>query len=149
MLGMIQDFEKKSPGIAGAFLDGASWSIETREWASFSADVDMEDWFLATLRQSGRETEAPHIQSLEFYAHELFAFNATAIRELLRMGRKELAVMTATEEPDAIPELLPVLNEMAASGDPAVSAAIREYLSSRSHHAGLHHLRRPAGDAKA
>ena len=103
------------------------------KWMSFAAGVDMKDcWFLSTLRQSGREPDVPHIQSLEFYAHELFAFDAGAIRELLKMGRTELAVMTATEEPNAIPELLPLLDEMAASTDPAVSAAIREYLRERS-----------------
>ena len=82
----------------------------------------------------------PHIQTLEFYAHELFAFDENAVREFLKMGRRDLAVMTATEEPDAIPELLPVLKEMCASSDPAVAAAIREYLSVGSHHAGLNHL---------
>jgi hypothetical protein len=86
------------------------------------------------------EPHVPHIQTLEFYAHELFASDVNAIREFLKMGRRHLAVMTATEEPNAIPELLPVLTEMAASSDPALAAAIREYLSAESHHAGLSHL---------
>ncbi len=71
----------------------------------------------------------PHIQTLEFYAHELFAFDPNAIRGFMEMGRRDLAVMTATEDPRAIPELLPVLKEMAASSDPAVAASIREYLT--------------------
>ena len=75
--------------------------------------------------------------TLEFFAHELFARDASAIREFLYMGRKELALMTATEEPEAIPESLPVLNEMASSDDVEVSTAIRKYLVIRSHHAGL------------
>ena len=57
----------------------------------------MRAWFLETLRRSGRERDVPHIQSLEFYADELFATDAHAIRKFLRMGRTELAVMTATE----------------------------------------------------
>jgi hypothetical protein len=136
MLGIIQAYEVKTPGIAGPFLHGAQWSIETQDWSSFSGSLDMKAWFLATLRQSDREPHIPHIQSLEFYAHELFDRDAGAIREFLIMGRKELAVMTATETRDAIPELLPILREMASSSDPAVSTTIRDYLSRESHHAG-------------
>jgi hypothetical protein len=137
MLTIVQDLEVKTAGIAGPFLQGANWGIETDEWAEFGGDFDMKSWFIETLRESGRELHVPHLQTLEFYAHELFAFDANAIRAFLEMGRKGLAVMTATEEPSAIPELLPVLNEMAASNDPAVALAMREYLSVRSHHAGL------------
>jgi hypothetical protein len=68
------------------------------------------------------------------------SFDADAIRQFVKMGRNELAGMTATEDPSAIDDLLPVLNEMSASDDPHLSAAIREYLSVRSHHAGLHHV---------
>ena len=57
------------------------------------------------------------------------------------MGRKELALMTATEAPEAIPDLLPTLNKMASSSDRVVAAAIREYLLHKTHHAGIQHLR--------
>lgn len=98
----------------------------------------MRAWFLETLRTSRQpEPETPHLQTLEFYAHEFLSGDADAIRELLQMGRLELAVMTATEEPEAIDHLLPVLTEMAASEDPRVSAAIRKYLAEREQHAGL------------
>jgi hypothetical protein len=139
-LGVIQNGEVKTPGISGAFLDGAQWSIAAKEWEAFSDGVDMKAWFIETLRRSGQEPAVPHVQSLEFYAHELFFDDASAIREFLKMGRKHLAVLTATEEPNAIPKLMPALQEMASSSDPVVSAAIREYLSIRSTHAGMQHL---------
>lgn len=140
MLTMFREYEAITPGVAGPFLNGSNWSIEPEEWAHFARDIDMKSWFIETLRTSGAEPQVPHIQTLEFYAHELFAFDQNAVREFLKMGRRELAVMTATEEPNAISELLPVLKEMCASGDSAVAAAIREYLSVRSYHAGLRHL---------
>jgi len=142
VLTMIRERESITPGIAGPFLHGTNWSFAPEEWEHFGGDIDMKSWFIETLRESGLEPQVPHIQTLEFYAHELFAFDANAIREFLKMGRRDLAVMTVTEEPNAIPALLPVLTEMAASSDPAVAAAIREYLSSESHHAGVRHLRK-------
>jgi hypothetical protein len=97
----------------------------------------MKRWFLDTLRRSRRETKIPHIQSLEFYAHEFFCSDGEAILGFLWMGRKELALLTATEEPTCISQLLPVLEQMAASGDADVERVIREYLRRQSHHAGL------------
>jgi len=140
LLVMIRDRERITPGVAGPFLCGAVWGIAPDEWSSFADGFDMESWFIQTLRHSGQEREVPHIQSLEFYAHELFSDDANAIREFLMMGRKELAVMTATDRPSAIPDLLPVLEEMSASSDPEIAAAIREYLSVKTHHAGMQHL---------
>lgn len=140
VLTMIQHREAEAPGVAGGFLNGANWSVEPEAWSTFGGDFDMRPWIIETLRKSGRERPVPHIQGLEFYAHELFAYDGNAIREFLIMGRTHLAVMTATEEPAAIPELLPVLREMAASGDPALATAITEYLSIGSTHAGLQHL---------
>lgn len=148
ILAMIQNREAIAPGIAGPFLNGANWSVAPEEWAQFGGDIDMKSWFIETLRVSSVEPKVPHIQTLEFYAHELFAFDVDAVREFWKMGRCDLAVMTATEEPNAIPEMLPVLRAMAASGDPAVSAAIREYLSAEFHHAGLHHLHKSEPDSE-
>ncbi len=139
MLSSIQHQEAIAAGVAGAFLHGANWGFES-DWASFSAGFDMKPWFIETLRNSAQEPDIPHIQALEFYAHELFAYDGYAIREFLNMGRSRLAVMTATEAVDAIPRLLPVLEEMAASNDLAVAAAIREYLADPFHHAGLQRM---------
>jgi hypothetical protein len=136
-LATMQEQEARTPGVAGPFLCGAGWSVEPQAWDLLAAGFDMNRWFLDTLRSSRRETEIPHIQSLEFYAHEFFYSDGEAILEFLRMGRKELALLTATEEPTCIPQLLPVLNQMAACGDAEVERTIREYLQSQSHHAGL------------
>jgi hypothetical protein len=140
MLTTIQDREIEAPGVAGAFLNGADWSVDPGAWSTFTIDFDMKTWIIETLGKSRREPEVPHIQSLEFFAHEIFSCDGNAIRQFLKMGRRHLALMTATEERTAIPELLPVLTEMATCGDPALAAAITEYLSSQSHHAGLRHL---------
>lgn len=96
-------------------------------------------WLLDPLRRRGPEPVVPHVQSLEFYAHEFFHFDPDAMCEFLAMGRSGLAVMTATEAPEEIPQLLPVLTQMAASDDPEASAAIRQYPIDKWHHSGTEH----------
>jgi hypothetical protein len=127
-------------GVAGAFLDGAGWSIEMEDWSTLLADLDLRFWFLETLRLAKPESEIPHVQTIEFYAHEFFDLDEDAIREMLRMGRKYLAVMTATDRPEAIDQMSGVLHEMANSDDANVARAIQEYLKVGAHHAGLRYM---------
>ena len=79
----------------------------------------------------------PHVITLDFHAHEYFSCDAEGIREMLRMGRKKLALMTATEEPRAIERLLELLEELAHSDDPEISRTIQTYLRERESHAGM------------
>jgi hypothetical protein len=44
--------------------------------------------------------------------------------------------MAATEHPESIYDLLPLLQKMAASGDPQIARAITTYLAEGRHHAG-------------
>lgn len=132
ILEFLKQEEQNNAGVAGPFLMGAQWS---NGWHG-DEDYDYRAWFLDVLRTSTRERVVPHDQSLEFYAHEFFAGDAAAIEEFLAMGRKNLAVMTATESPDLIYDLLPVLQKMAQSDDPQVARAITMYLSVGRHHAG-------------
>lgn len=134
-MALILEQEQCAPGVAGAFLNGTGWNCVPPE--ALPKDFDYRSWFLEALRISRAEPAVPHVVSLEFLAHEFFDLDPDAIREMLRMGRRYLAVMTATDLPEAIPILLPVLQEMAASSDPEVSAAITEYLRDPEHHAAL------------
>lgn len=97
MLSLVQGWETGTAGVAGAFLHGANWDVEPEARKLFNDGFDIKAWFMETLRVSSREPEVPHILTLEFYAHELFASDESAIREFLKMGRRELAVMTAEE----------------------------------------------------
>ncbi len=137
----IGAFERKIPGIAGAFLQESEWSFGT--WADFAGDFDMRHWMLDTLRHSKRERSAPGQQTLDFYAHELFQDDPDAIRAMLDMGRRNLAVLTATQDPNAINSLRDVLDSMAQSDDPVASRAIQTYLEQRHHHAGCEFLPHP------
>ena len=132
---MIQRYEKRTPGIAGPFLQGSGWGVG--DWKDFAGVFDMPAWFLETLRTSGQELHVPHMLTLEFYAHELLSANGPAIEALLAMGRERLAVMAATERPEKIPELEDTLRAMAASQNARVSRAIEIYLAERRHHCGL------------
>ncbi len=137
--------ERKTPGIAGAFLQGSEWN--SGRWSDFVGDFDMRRWMLDTLRDSKRERDAPGQQALEFYAHELFQSDPDAIRELLVMGRSTLAVWTATQDPAHIEKLREVLDTMASSENAEVAEAIQAYLSEPYHHAGTEFLtERPFGN---
>jgi hypothetical protein len=134
LMELIRKRERKTPGLAGPFLQGAHWSTDPflRE-----QPFDFRSWFLEMLRAGGNEPWVPGMQSLEFYAHEFFERDPAAIEELLKMGRELLALITATAAPDAIPELMPVLKKMAASPNPRISQAIRKYMVVRRRHAGV------------
>jgi hypothetical protein len=69
--------------------------------------------------------------------HEYFSSDADAIEEFLLMGRRNLAVMAATECPEAMDDLMPLLRKMAASEDAQVARAISEYLAEGRPHARL------------
>jgi hypothetical protein len=137
----IGSLERKTPGIAGAFLQGSEWSFGS--WADFAGDFDMKRWMLDTLRHSKIERAVPGQQTLDFYAHELFQDDPHAIRAMLDMGRRNLAVLTATQYPNAIDAIRDVLDLMAQSDDPVVSRAIQTYLEERRHHAGCEFLPAP------
>jgi hypothetical protein len=133
ILEFIKQQEQKNAGVAGPFLMGAHWGMD---WPD-GLDHDYRSWFLDVLRTSEREPDVPHEQSLEFYAHEFFSKDADAIEEFIGMGRKKLALMTATESPEAIYELLPLLQRLAASDDPMIARAIKAYLADGRPHAGI------------
>ena len=128
--------EPRSPGVAGAFLHGAEWGFGDGPLATLEEGF-VRAWFLETLRWGGPEPDVPHVQTLEFYAHEQFCRDADAIREMLRMGRTRLALMTATEEPGAIESMRELLEELAQSDDPQISRTIQTYLRERESHAGM------------
>ncbi len=138
MLDFIQKQEQKRAGVGGPFLTGADWLsfVFDKEWLT-PVDFDMRAWFLETLRTSAKEPDVPTLIPLEFWAHEFFSCDAAAIEEILKMGRERLAVFTATEEPECIDRLLPLLTKMSQSSNPRVASAIQMYLKERSTHAGM------------
>jgi len=138
MLDFIQKQEQKHAGVAGAFLQGADWFsyVFDNGWLT-PAGYDMRAWFLETLRTSSREPQVPELISLEFWAHEFFSCDALAIEKILDMGREYLAVLTATEEPRCIDQLMPLLTKMSQSANPRVAGAIQEYLRERWTHSGM------------
>ena len=142
MLDFIQKQEQKRAGVAGPFFTGADLLLTYTfdEWLSkwsAPADFDMRGWFLETLRSSAKEVDVPDLISLEFFAHELFSCDAAGIEEILDMGREDLAVLAATQEPHCIERLLPLLTKMSQSVSPRVARAIEIYLKERTHHAGM------------
>jgi hypothetical protein len=92
----FQREEQKNAGVVGPFLHGAQWSLD---WPG-DKEYDYRSWFLETLRNSSQERIVPHIQSLDFYAHEYFDGDMPAVEEMLKAGRMELANLTAIGSED-------------------------------------------------
>lgn len=132
----FEELEPWSPGVCGAFLHGAEWGFSDGPLAGLDESF-LRRWFLDVLRRGREEPNVPHVITLEFSAHEYFSYNADGIREMLRMGRKRLALQTATENPEAIEVLRELLDEWAQSDDPEISRTIQTYLRERWHYAGM------------
>jgi hypothetical protein len=126
MMEFLRQSERRNAGVAGPFLFRAQWG--SPGWPG-DRNYDYRSWFMDVLRTSERGRYVPHELDLEFFAHEYFSSDADAIEEFLLMGRRNLAVMAATECPEAMDDLLPLLQKMAASDDPQVARAITEYLA--------------------
>ena len=142
LLRQMSALERDTPGIAGPFLCGFHFNNSplTELWSG----IDMGTWMLATLRESRQEPEMPHCLSLAFYAHELFDKDANAIEAMLKMGRRGLAVYTATQSPEHVEAIRPTLERMASSDDAEIAQAIQTYLAKPSHHNGTQFLTGPA-----
>lgn len=115
------------PGVAGPFLEGDDWGIE--DWGDLLRDFDLRQWFLDTLRRSGKEQDWPEAQALEFYAQEYLCADGAAIEDMLEMGREELALMTAMNLVENVELPRPVLERIARSENPKVAAAVQAYLA--------------------
>jgi hypothetical protein len=127
LLTLVGNLESQTPGVAGPFLEGSDWGID--DWDDLLDGFDIRQWFLDTLRNSGKEPDWPEAQALEFYAQEFLSSDGAAIEEMLEMGRDDLALMTATNIPENVELLRPVLESMARSEDPRIAKAIQSYLA--------------------
>jgi hypothetical protein len=134
LLTLIARHEARHPGIAGPFLEGSDWGLD--DWSDLLGSFDMRRWFLDTLRHSGHEPDWPEAQALEFYAQEFFCADGAAIEELIDMGREDLALMAATNLPENVELLRPVLEAMARSANGRISSAMRAYLAEHGQASG-------------
>jgi len=134
LLTQIGELEAKAAGVAGPFLEGSDWGID--DWSELLNGFDIRAWFLNTLRNSGKEPDWPEAQALEFYAQEFLSADGAAIEELIEMGRDDLALMTATNIPDNVELLRPVLEAMARSENPKLSQAMQSYLADHGQSTG-------------
>ena len=134
LLEMIAGREKQQPGVAGPFLEGSDWGID--DWSDLIEDFDMRQWFLDTLRESGKEPDWPEAQALEFYAQEYLSADGAAIEAMIAMGREDLALVTAMSVPANVELLRPVLEEMGRSENPKIAKAMQSYLSEHGQRSG-------------
>ncbi len=100
---LIRDKEIQRPGIAGAF-----WGVLPKH------GIDYRAWVLDVFQHSTEpEPYIPYFPgNLMFDAHERFSRDPEAIRQLMTIGRFDIAIMAATEESSTVIALEPLLVEL-------------------------------------
>lgn len=117
--------ELERPGLAGPFWSGCGFFGDHDGFGR-----DPVAWMLDIIeRRSGPEPGDMDFNGIDFHIHELAAGNPEAIGRLVRAGRAELALMTATEIRDAVPAVAPVLRELAGWPDPHIAWGAQAHLA--------------------
>lgn len=113
----IHDRELERPGIAGPFY-GCIYR-ELDELAG-NEQAYVKNWMLSILEN--RKAPEPdlldfHFNGIDFHAHELFSGDPEGVRELIRIGRMDIAVAAASDENERIEGMENVLIELGNSDD--------------------------------
>ena len=109
MMQLMASKEVERPGIAGAF-----WEVVPKQ------GIEAKEWLLDILERSPEpEPYLPYFPcNLAFDAHERFSADADAVRRLIDMGRKWIALEAATDHPSRIVILEPLLIELGNEDEP-------------------------------
>jgi hypothetical protein len=116
----IHDKEIERPGIAGPFYGVICYHLD-----EFPGDGQalIKSWMLSIL-ESRKVPEPPflgfHFNGIDFHAHELFAGDPDGIRELMRVGRTDIAVAAAGDTNGLVEGMEDVLIELGNSNDAEV-----------------------------
>ena len=117
ILEILKQKEIENAGVVGPFIDGLDYcGISTLLAETIKKEnFDLTNWILDVLKKSKTEPYFPNAQPLWFYAHEYFCYIPEAVEELIKMGREELAIYSATDHPGKIEGMEPVLLKLTKS----------------------------------
>ena len=116
----IHDREIERPGIAGPFYGGICDHLEELPG---DGRASVKAWMLSIIEnRKAPEPQIPGIRfiGIDFHAHELFADDPDGVRELIRIGRADIAVAAAGDKNEIIDGMKEVLIELGNSDDEEV-----------------------------
>jgi len=117
--------------VCGAFIRG--FDTECCGLGSLVSDqrlqgFDLDEWVIEALSLDEDEPFLPNVQALWFYVHEHYDTDPGFITRLIDLGRPWVAMMCATERPERVEGMEPVLHRLADLPDPEVSAVAEAHL---------------------
>lgn len=116
----IHDREIERPGLAGPFYGAICHQLDELPG---SGRALVKAWMLSIL-ENRKAPEPPlpgfHFIGIDFHAHELFAEDPAGVRELIRIGRIDIAVAAAGDRNEIISGMRDVLIELGNSDDAEV-----------------------------
>lgn len=120
----IGALELERPGVAAPF-----WSMFQIYGPQEQAWDGVGEWLLDLFEHRKGIDPPDLVVDLGFHIHEACSFEPDAVRRLVRLGAKDVALMTATEEPIIVPGMEDALLELAHDDDPHVAAGARQHLA--------------------
>jgi hypothetical protein len=117
LMRVIHDREIERPGIAGPFYGVICYHLDE---LPAGGRASVKAWMLSIL-ENRKAPEPPllglHFNGIDFHAHELFAGDPDGVRELIGVGRTDIAVAAATGTNEFIEGMEDVLIELGNSND--------------------------------
>lgn len=111
----IHDREIERPGLAGPFYEAIYHHLDELPG---DGRASIKAWMLSIL-ENRKAPEPPllgfHFNGIDFHAHELFAGDPEGVRELIRIGRNDIAVAAAGDKNEIIEGMKEVLIELGNS----------------------------------
>lgn len=93
------------------------------------AGFAIDDWILKIVTSDDYEPYLPNAQALWFYIHEYYDFEPEMVMKFIDRGRAWLALMCATEAPQAVDGMKPVLERLSTTRDAAIAEAAKGHLA--------------------
>lgn len=117
--------------VCGAFIRGLD--TECCGLGSLVSDprlrgFDIDEWVIEALSLDEDEPFLPNVQALWFYVHEHYDTDPGFITRLIDLERPWIAMMCATERPERVEGMEPVLHRLADLPHPEVSTVAEAHL---------------------
>lgn len=113
LLDLVANREIARPGIAGPFCSDCYSGSAFDIWGD---EAGLTEWLMNLLeRRRGPLPADMPFNDIEFYLHELCRHSPAHVRRMIDGGFLKLALMTATEDPDCLSTMAPLIQELNAS----------------------------------
>jgi hypothetical protein len=114
--------------ICGFDTDIAGLSALSSDGRITEAGFSVDDWILKIVASDDYEPYLPNAQALWFYIHEHYCADAAMVTKFIDLDRAWLALMCATEVPEKLSGMKPVLEHLADVSDRKIADAAKAHL---------------------